>query len=412
MLKNYFKIAIAVLKRRKFFTFISLFGISLTLTILMSLTSLYDFFADPGYPDTKRARTLYIPRIMLTNPEKGWTNSGPMSYYFYKTYISKLATPEFAVMTTEGGTFNTYLGTKKVAIAVKHTNADFFRAFDFDFLEGKAYGQQQVDNSEKVAVISQGLKERYFGDISNVVGKDIHADSDKFRVIGVVKDAPGSDRYTSGDMYLPFTVGKSDLTGTRLHGGYLMTLVARSEAEVPAMQREFQAMASKLKGDGDMSQVDVHADPYMVSFTRGIMRTKAGGDGYLKFMIIIYSGLFLFMLLPTLNLVNVNASRIMERSSEIGVRKAFGASSNVLAIQFVIENLILTLIGGLIGLLFSWIAITIFNTNGFIPNADLTLNLKVLFISLLMCLVFGLLSGVYPAWRMSRLQVVRALKAV
>ena len=55
------------------------------------------------------------------------------------------------------------------------------------------------------------------------------------------------------------------------------------------------------------------------------------------------------MLLPTVNLININVSRIMERASEIGVRKAFGASSRTLVGQFIVENLILTLVGGAVG---------------------------------------------------------------
>ena len=58
--------------------------------------------------------------------------------------------------------------------------------------------------------------------------------------------------------------------------------------------------------------------------------------------------ILLVMLLPTLNLININVTRIMERSSEIGVRKAFGASSRTLVYQFIVENIILTLIGGII----------------------------------------------------------------
>ena len=117
------------------------------------------------------------------------------------------------------------------------------------------------------------------------------------------------------------------------------------------------------------------------------------------------------MSLPTLNLVNINITRIMERSSEIGVRKAFGASSRTLVYQFIVENIILTLLGGLIGLVLSLIAIGIINSQNLIANLELSINFMVLFIGLLVCLVFGLLSGVYPAWRMSKLNVVTALKA-
>ena len=63
MLKNYFKIAIAVLRRRKFFTFISLFGISFTLTILLVLTSFLDKVVGDSYPDRKRDRSLYVTHL-------------------------------------------------------------------------------------------------------------------------------------------------------------------------------------------------------------------------------------------------------------------------------------------------------------------------------------------------------------
>jgi putative ABC transport system permease protein len=119
----------------------------------------------------------------------------------------------------------------------------------------------------------------------------------------------------------------------------------------------------------------------------------------------------LVMLLPTLNLVNINITRIMERSSEIGVRKAFGASTKTLVYQFIVENCILTLLGGLIGVILSFVIIVVLNSANLIPHLDLSLNFTVLWIALLTCLIFGLVSGVYPAWRMSRLNVVTALKA-
>jgi putative ABC transport system permease protein len=100
----------------------------------------------------------------------------------------------------------------------------------------------------------------------------------------------------------------------------------------------------------------------------------------------------------------------MERSSEIGVRKAFGASSRTLTGQFIVENLVLTLLGGSIGMVLSFIVLQIINSLQPIPDLTLSVNFTVLIVALLTCLVFGLLSGAYPAWRMSRLPVVTALK--
>ena len=126
--------------------------------------------------------------------------------------------------------------------------------------------------------------------------------------------------------------------------------------------------------------------------------------------IIIAVLMLLFMLLPALNLVNLNTGRIMERSAEIGVRKAFGASSGQLVLQFVIENVLLCLVGGLLGLAFAKGALLWLEGSGLIPYLKVELNFPVFFCGLVIASVFGLLSGLIPAWKMSRLHPVLALK--
>ena len=118
----------------------------------------------------------------------------------------------------------------------------------------------------------------------------------------------------------------------------------------------------------------------------------------------------LFALIPTVNLVNINISRIMERASEIGVRKAFGAPARTLVGQFLVENVLLTVIGGLIGLVMTFFVIRALNVSGILRYAQFGINSRVFGYGMLIALVFGLVSGVYPAWRMSRLNPVDALK--
>jgi putative ABC transport system permease protein len=116
------------------------------------------------------------------------------------------------------------------------------------------------------------------------------------------------------------------------------------------------------------------------------------------------------MILPTVNLININVSRILERASEIGVRKAFGASSWTLVGQFIVENVMLTMIGGVIGFLGSIFVLRAISASGLIPYAEFNLNYRIFIYGLLLALFFGLFSGVYPAWKMSRLNPVQALK--
>jgi len=276
-------------------------------------------------------------------------------------------------------------------------------------LEGKAFTRQQVDNRDPVAVITADMKKEYFGDAPSVVGKYIEVDAIRYRVTGVVKNIPATTYMFYGDVYLPYTMSKEDFKDRGYQGHYLAILVARSAAEVGAMKQEWDQMVKKIPMEN--KQYDVlysHAEPYIFSYVRSGHEEDSGFMYAITAMTIF---VLLVTLLPTVNLMNINVTRIMERSSEIGVRKAFGASSRTLVYQFIVENLILTFLGGLIGVIFSWIIIQVLNHAELIDNLVLSINLSVLFYSLLACIFFGLLSGVYPAWRMSRLNVVDALKA-
>jgi putative ABC transport system permease protein len=409
MLKNYFKIAIAVLKRRKFFTFISLFGISFTLTILIVLTAFIDHLVKPAYPDFNRDRELFVNRMRFESSKAGWMNQSNPSFYFFTNYVAKLKTPFKMALYTGAQPTNAYQNNKKIAVDLKYTNVTFWEVFRYEFVEGKAYNTRQVTNADKVAVITTDARTKYFGEGIPALGKYIEANNTQYRVIGVVKPAPSLSLYCSSDVYLPYTLSKINLKDRSLMGGFSATLLAEKEEDLPLIKNEFELMVKKLPPpDKEMDIVSSHAESYVDSYTQRFLDKNNSKSRY---VLMLGASIFLFMLLPTINLVNINVSRIMERSSEIGVRKAFGASSNTLAYQFIVENLILTLFGGVLGLIFSIITITVLNSSGLVPNLDLQLNLTVLAYSLCACLVFGLFSGVYPAWRMSKLDVVTALKA-
>ena len=412
MFKNYFKIAIAVLRRRKFFTFISLFGISLTLTIVMVLASFVDHLVSAGYPDTERERELYVNSLRLMSSKKGYSNTGPASFYFLNTYVSKLKTPERLAIASIYVPTNTYVNNKKLVINLKYTNDQYWDVLKYEFLEGKPFNKTQLTNAERIAVISEETRDNYFGKGVTATGKYLETDNIQYRVIGVVKNVPVTRVFFYGDMYLPYTLSKTNLDDKNLTGTFTAILQAKDKADLPKIKEEYNQMVSRIpRTDKEFDLIYSYADTYLESFTRMMPFSTPGSSGITIFYTIIAIFFLLFLLLPTLNLVNINISRIMERSSEIGVRKAFGASSKTLVYQFITENLILTFIGSLVGIILSFIIIQVINHSDLIAHADLKINFNVLLYSLVATLVFGLLSGVYPAWRMSRLQVVKALKA-
>jgi putative ABC transport system permease protein len=262
-------------------------------------------------------------------------------------------------------------------------------------------------------VINETTRGRFFAG-RPAVGRTIEVDGQRFRVVGVVRDVPTLRFSSSADIWVPISTSKSRLYKERWMDEFNALLLARDRADFPAIKAELQARLREAEHhipDPKMFKTlsagaDTLFEAHVRQFSPG--NTDVIYPGRAKAALLLL--MLLFMLLPTLNLVNINLSRILDRASEIGVRKAFGASSRTLVGQFVVENLVLTLIGALAGLVLAAVVLSALNSSGFLPYARLALNYRVFFYGLAMAVFFGILSGVYPAWRMSKLHPVQALR--
>jgi putative ABC transport system permease protein len=408
MLKNYLKMSLKVLGRRKFFTFISLFGISFTLVVLMVAASMLDHVFGQHEPETRLDRTVGVYWLAMTG-EKGRMTTPP-GYGFINRYLRNVEGVERMTVIQHFQTAASFLDGKKIKSYLKRTDGEFWSVYDFQFIEGSPWTADDEKNANFVAVINEATRERFFnGDPA--LGKTIDVDGQRFRVVGVVGNVPISRLIPFADIWVPLSTSKSDAYKTASTGNFVAIFVAKSKGHIPGIREEIDSRIrnSDPPEKRDFPQISGGADTLMETVSRVIFgqfherKTER---------LIMFFGLLtmLFMLLPTVNLVNINLSRILERSSEIGVRKAFGASSRTLVGQFVMENLILTLIGGAVGLILSALVLRALNGAQFIAYSDFQLNLRIFFSALVLALVFGIISGVYPAWRMSRLNPVEALR--
>lgn len=404
------------MKRRKFYTFISLFGISLTLTVLIVITAFFDNLFAPNYPEINRERTLYAGRIVRQDTTHSNINTGPMSRYFIETYMATLKTPEKVSAVGENH-LTTYLNQQKVTLLIKYTDANFWDIMGFEFLEGKAFTAETFKSNDNALIISSDIRDKYFGKDASVVGKTTEIGNDMFRIVGVVRGCPQMQgHFVVGDVYMPYTLDKSWGKDKNYAGNCSALILAKNVNDLAAIKAEFAAVLPKIPrlADGDfMPQViNVKPETAINSFIYDIVGS-VDDSGKTLFASVLIGFALLFMALPALNLININISRIMERASEIGIRKAFGASAMTLTGQFIVENIILTLIGGVLALIFSGLAIAYLNRVGIasFDYLNLRINWLVVLVAFILSLIFGLLSGVYPAWRMSKLSVVEALKA-
>jgi len=418
MLRNYILIAWKVMGRNPFFTVISMFGISLTIGILLTVATLIHHALGSHYPDLARKRNLYTTLALLetvydANSTSGW--SGSLGLYMVTQYLKPMQTPETIAMVSQPQTVNAFVANQKFEFTVRKTCENFWKVHQFEFREGQPFLASHVQSRDKVAVISESTRNSYFSKNEQAVGHYIKADNVSYRVLGVVKDVPQYlQLYTYGDLYVPYTTAKSGLDNQNLIGDYFAIIQAKDRADFPKIREEFRSVIQRIPLPEKEGQSTLYAKAQTTvemaasTFIRGDI--KKGKTPIGRLILISIGITLLFMLLPALNLINLNASRIMERASEIGIRKAFGASSLTLVFQFIIENLVITLIGGGLGLLVAWGMLQLIEYTAIIRHADLYIDYQIYVVALLSCFALGLLSGVIPAWKMSKLHVVNALK--
>jgi putative ABC transport system permease protein len=410
MLKNYLKIALKVFLRRKFYTMISLFAISFTLVVLMVVTALLDHIFGPLPPEMKRDRTLGVYYAIMYGEDS--ITSGIPGYGFLDRYVRNIPLVEKFSILSQAATASSYRNGAPIKSQIKYTDGAFWEILEFDFLEGGPFTSDDDKTGNFVAVINEATRRRFFDD-EPAVGKTIEVDGRRFRIVGVVSNVSFLRVLPFADIWAPHSTAKIPPDRTQLICCYLGMILARNAADIPAIKAEFHARLSQVEFQDPRQYNQFRSSPE--TFFEAIShqlnpnrrRDKPRPEGL--FALIIIAGI-LFMTLPAINLINLNVSRIMERAGEIGVRKAFGASSWTLVGQFVIENVLLTLIGGMIGFAVSQLVLRAITRSGLLPYADLHLNYRIFIYGLLTAIFFGLFSGVYPAWKMSRLHPVEALR--
>ena len=262
-------------------------------------------------------------------------------------------------------------------------------------------------------MINARTRQRFF-DGKPAVGQTLEADGQRFRVIGVVEDVSELRQVPYAEIWVPYTTAKTDAYKREVMGDWNAIALARTKAAMPGIHEEFNSrlLRAELPDPKHYQAIVAPFETKFESFARNMPTTdRKNPESQVWRLIGLLTGLaLLFVLIPTVNLVNINISRIMERASEIGVRKAFGAPARTLVGQFLVENVLLTLVGALGGFVLSLLTLRIIERSGVFAYAHFTLNPRVFAYGIGLAILFGLISGVYPAWRMSRLNPVDALK--
>ena len=352
-----------------------------------------------------------------TLEDAGMNNSNnQFSWSYLDKHLSDVPSAVNRTFFSSGNVFNAYVNNTKVEMKAIYSDHNFWEMFDFEFIEGFGFGASSVDQEEPVAVITTKLAENYFGRKKDVLGEIIEMDGKSFKVMGVV--VPSGTSLLTVDIVVPHTLQTTVNRGEEIgFGEFMAVFEAESPSAIKRIKDDIAFINSKLEVHPSLQEHynEVVIKPY--SYHEGyadrllqLDEDDTPGRSLRVLKWIMFGLLSLFILLPTLNLINLNVSRILERSSEIGVRKAFGATQSNILGQFVIENVVQTLLGGLLGMGLAVIMINVINDAGLMGDIILKMNMRFFIYSVLITLLFGILSGLLPAYRMSKLHVVNALK--
>ena len=412
MLRNYLLTAWKVFMRRKLFTAINLLCIVLTLVVLMVIASLLETAFRPSGVEGRSDRFLQVFMMRMDNPEAGRRSNTPLGYKLIDKYLKPMPGVERVAAVTLPGGVSVYQGDRVSELQMRRADADYWKVLDFRLLAGRLPTPADDAAGRMIAVLNASTARRLFpGAPAAAVGQRIDVGGQHFEVVGVVEDAMHLNAYA--DIWAPISTYASSDYRNELTGMFVALILAERAADLPGIRRQVEQIAQGVVHDDpkEWKRIRFWADSKLDLFARLTVGSDEVADsGAGKLLAVIAAAMLVFMLLPALNLVNLNTGRIMERRAEIGVRKAFGATSTQLAVQLVVENVLLCLAGGLIALAATAGVLAWLEGAQLIPYLKVDLNLAVFGWGMLIATVFGLVSGVLPAWKMSRLDPVHALK--
>ena len=430
MIKQYIRQAFTLMRQNRLFTGIYVLGTGLSIAFTMILfIILYIKFA-PVYPEYNRDRMLVVGPVTVVGKQGvGYTTNIGVSPKCADLFRNLPHLDKVSLCCPLHNGFNNKVLLpeldREIPASINFVDADYWKVFTFDFISGRPFTEAAVESNLSEAVITEDMAMRIFA-TTDVVGKNIILDGGKVKVKGVVKRVTAATPNTAADIFLPISfngINKTDENQKGLVGNFVCYLLAKNEGDKDALRNEvIEAVKKYNDADKDYtSNLMGQPDEYWKSSLRGVGEEEKDVMNTIRTIIYV---LFALLIIPAMNLCGMNASRMEERMSEIGVRKAYGASNRSLMMQILTENFLLTLIGGIIGLVFAYVVafssgnLIIHLFDSFVmPNSvstditmEMLLNPTLFVIVLLICLVLNVLSAVIPAMAALRHPIINAIQ--
>lgn len=411
-----------MMREERLFSGIYIVGTALAIAFTMVIAVVYYAKLADIAPEVNRSRTVYVKGMAkrAVNDTLRWE---PTSYTAtqVKEWLYTLKSAEVVSATVNASRYTSdrqYLkcdNHKLVPVVTRMVDANFFKVYQFRFVYGRPFTQEEclnenyyIENAAVPAVISRDIAEQAFGKDVDPVGKTLNYGF-LIRIVGVTEPTSSIMEESFGQLFLAL-----DQEAERV------IVVLKEGCTVKDLEKELAEIARKR------SVSDKEYDYSIISTLLPHAQMKMSEDGVALPWSSIFKSLFpkvfVLLLVPALNLSGLVAARMRRRVAEMGVRKAFGAKRRTLLTQVIAENLVLTLCGGFVGLVITWLLLYVFrswlffavgNTAFTLPeptvDGEMLFSPLIFVIGLAVCIVLNLMAALIPAWLSLRNPIVESM---
>ncbi len=411
MLKNYLKIAIRSLLRSKTHSFINILGLGIGIACCILIVL---FVKDEWTFDTFHSNSDKIYRVWARE------DYGKDEVFFYTvtpfpmgpTLKDNFEEVEYHVRINNIGP-QVMVGEDLFSESVTIGGQNFFKVFDFAAIKGET--AKALDGANHV-VITEQIATKYFGNsdpINKVISIQLGDKYEDFAVKAVVENIPTNSS-------IQFNILISDLNYTKLYSERALTsawfnitpetyVLLKDGVDVQQLEQKMESFMMSVLGDdfdakyelGLQPLTDIHLNTF---FPAGIAPVSNP-----KYASILAAIALLILIVACINFVTLSVGRSIKRAKEVGIRKVVGAERKHVIFQFIGEAIIVTLIALLIGILFAFVSMPLFND---LSGKQLILepNGFLFLVALCMVAIIGLFAGSYPAFVLSAFRPVSILK--
>jgi len=403
-----FSFAINALRNNKLRTFLSLLGITIgifsIITVLAAVDSLDQSIK--GQLSGLDKNTMYLARFSFGPTEVPlWKRMQfpEISYNEYKYLKSTLDDAEHMAFQIFAKRENISFEAKSVSsvntVIVSH---EFESIQALKFSKGRFYSESESNSGRPVVVIGDEIANQLFGGL-DPLGKRVRIYGQKFTVIGVVAKEGSGLFGDSNDvsMFLPANYVRNRFGDNNKNMNHIIIIKPTEDADIDELKAEVSQLIRNQRG---LKPDDI--DPFFISVISGFQDMIDGIISTLNIIGWVISGFSL--LVGGFGVANIMFVSVKERTSLIGIQKSLGAKNRFILFQFLFEAVILSVLGGIVGIAMVWIVSLV--ANAYVEEFTFVLSFFNIFLGFSLSTFIGLLSGIIPAISASKLDPVEAIR--